>query len=203
MELFPWLAPAAIEKALALEDPEGEEDPPAPVHAGAPPEEMADDVVDARLEDAADRLRDLRDEYAAEDDDDLPELHFYVRILGGKWTVLHKDVDADAATMFARQHAKRWCHLFHWALQKGFAFSAYGQAESVHLAKAWARKGNYFCDIWYAAGAADEFEYSHEQLASYVEQDTFLDWAVTVDIELPTFERIVQVRTDLPHKGLA
>ena len=90
------------------------------------------------------RLKQIREMH--DDGDEIEEVtdrHFYWRILGGKWTAKHKSVAADCANQFARQHARQWCSLFSWPVQKGFAFNMYGQFESVQLAKAWTRKANF------------------------------------------------------------
>ena len=201
MEEFPRLAPATIEEALGERAEPAEK---ADVLAKAkPPEDEIDDAeAEARLAIAVERLHDLREEHANEDEDEdeLPDEHFYWRILGGRWTAKHKHIPADQATMYARAHAKQWCQLFQWSSQKGFMFSMYGQEEAIYLAKAWARKANYFCKLWYDAGATEDFVYSEEQLNSYTESASFLDWAVTVEVDSVTFDRVVAVRHALPQK---
>jgi len=148
-------------------------------------------------------LRELREDYAAEEDSEGEEVlheNFYWRILGGRWTAKHKNKPADAASMFGRAHARAWCDLHQWPYQKGFAFALYGEADAVHLAKAWARKSDYFSSMWFDNGASPDFEYSQEQLDSYTETDSFLDWAIALDVESPCFDRVIDVRAAFPLK---
>ena len=126
------------------------------------------------------------------------DAHFYWRVLGGRWTNKHKHVAVDAATMFARAHARQWCDLYNWSCQNGFALNMYGQDASVQLAKAWTRKA-IFCQLWFEAGASEHFQYSKDQPESYVESLPFLDWAVIVDVNSDTFDCIVAVRNHLPR----
>ena len=63
------------------------------------------------------------------------------------------------------------------------------------MAKAWSRKGNFFCSLWASSDFAEDFTFSQEVLSSYVDSEEFLDWILSIDIENPIFELIVEVRT--------
>ena len=140
LEEFPWMARATIEKALE-EDP-AEEQPDPDLAAKKP--EFTDEVAEEHVLGAFERLKEIREMH--DEGDEIEEVtyrHLYWRILRSKWTAKHKSVAADCANQFARQHARQWCSLFSWPVQKGFAFNMYGQFESVQLAKAWTRKANF------------------------------------------------------------
>ena len=91
--------------------------------------------------------------------------------------------------------------MYAWPQQKRFNFQTYGENESIRLAKAWARKGNYFMQMWHDAGA----DYASD-LGGYVDGYSdgldFLDWAVTVPVESLTFTRICEVRAAVPTQML-
>ena len=76
----------------------------------------------------------------------------------------------------------------------------YGQDNSVQLAKAWARKANWLCQVWADAGSSHDFAYSQEQIDAYTESDEFLDWALAMDVESPAFDRIMELRTSRGDK---
>lgn len=195
LEEFPWLSAKTIQEVF---DDTGEMAPLHPPPPAAAVDSVDDEALEERLLTAFDRLRDLRAEHAAEDDDEETMDHFYYRIMGGKWTEKHKSKVADACGTFARSHAQVWSRLFKWPTQKSFAFSKYGERDSINLAKEWSRRGNFFCQLWYDEDAPADFAYTDEQLQTYQESEGFLDWATSIDVNSDTMDAIIEMRKCLP-----
>ena len=149
LEEFPWLSREVIVEALT-EEPEAPpeepaEMPPLPPPAVAPQPIEGDMDVEEAVGDSMVQLAETRAAHADDEveGEEMAEVHFHFRILGGNWTAEHKNVHADAAGCFARAHARHWCGLFQAPKQTTFYFSVYSEAGAVHLAKAWRRRLTY------------------------------------------------------------
>ena len=57
--------------------------------------------------------------------------------------------------------------------------------------------------MWVDDGRAGDYKYTEEQLNSYMESAEFLDWALSVDVDVSTFDRIMEVRSVLPKQSAA
>ena len=101
-----------------------------------------DDPVDEKSDfDEAD-LAGIRDELAW---DEAEDAHFYLHILGGKWTKDNKGVAADAAGGYARKGSPTdWCKLFNWPRSASFMFNKYGRDGATELAKEYCRRSHFF-----------------------------------------------------------
>jgi hypothetical protein len=76
---------------------------------------------------------------------------FKVGILGGKWTMEHVGKVADAFRGYAcTADAKAWCDLYLFQNAMRFNISAYGEKTASALALHWARRMEYFYNVWYA-----------------------------------------------------
>ena len=64
---------------------------------------------------------------------DVPEharSDFYVRVMGGAWTLAHTGAIADGCSFYCRAgNARLWCDTFSWPKQKGFMYARYGGPE--------------------------------------------------------------------------
>jgi hypothetical protein len=78
-------------------------------------------------------------------------------------------------------------------------FSLYGEHSGLQLAHEWVRRGNCFFALWLSVGASLEYTFSQDDVKSYTEELEWLDYAAEVDIELPAFQRIMEVRSWSPH----
>jgi hypothetical protein len=76
---------------------------------------------------------------------------FKTSIMGGKWTKEHVGMVADAFRGYAATgDAKAWCVLYHLQNAMRFNISAYGEKTANALALHWARRMEYFYNVWYA-----------------------------------------------------
>ena len=105
---------------------------------------------------------------------------------------------ADAATMYSRKVAKRWCDKFQFRKQKGFSFTTHGLEGANMLAREWASRADYFYRIWVEAGCEEEFRYSEEQLSSYVPSEEYVVWASTLDVGSDAFSEVTHLNHALP-----
>ncbi len=76
---------------------------------------------------------------------------FKTSIMGGKWTKEHVGMVADAFRGYAATgDAKAWCVMYHLQNAMRFNISAYGEKTANALALHWARRMEYFYNVWYA-----------------------------------------------------
>jgi hypothetical protein len=200
---FPWLSDDDIKVALGKrsakprrEHKEGEVDSddgevdeeeiderPAPDDAGP----------DYDAESADDELEALRHDWEPEDDPDLP---FRVRILGGRFTKKMKDVAGDCCKGFARfQVAKNWCTLYGWPKEKSYMFSVYGHDASVRLSSEYVRRSNFYYNVWFN-GDVDWHIYTEADQIH--EDDDFLNWLISQDLESESLARGIELRGLFP-----
>ena len=184
----PWLSDADFAMAMGTKRPRGES---ASGHAGrgrapsesssateGPPsdrggETRADDIgPDIAIFDPSDLIA-MR---AAEDVAEHKEMDFYVRILGGAWTLAHTGEIADGCSYFARAGtAQLWCRVFAFPRQRGFHYRKYGREGPHILCNEIARRAQFFYDLWLGSDDAD-FSYTAELRASYEEGAEFQAW---------------------------
>jgi hypothetical protein len=90
-----------------------------------------EDISEKVLLEALDELDAKREEF---EDDTEEQLHFYVRVLGSRWTKAFKGVSADCVCASARAHCRFWCDLYGMQQSESYAFSEYGEHDSMMLA---------------------------------------------------------------------
>ena len=78
-------------------------------------------------------------------------------------------------------------------------YSAYGEAEANQLAREWRRKGHFVYKLWIDSGGVERFTDVDE--FKYVEDLSFLDWAVGVDASSPVWSKIMELRAAMPGVG--
>lgn len=200
LEMFPWLTADLVEEALAEADME--EAPldrdGGPVTTSETPDRVDEQGMDDLVGKAMDRLLGMRMAYAEEDGDEDLCIHFYSRIAGGRWTAANRGVIADSSIAYSRKHAAAWCVRYCWPKQKGFAFATYGERNSVELSKEWARRGEYFMQVWIDAGSPEDFTYTDAHVEEYTEPMSFLEWACGVETDSETMSRIMELRRKRP-----
>ena len=177
--------------------PSGDDDGNSDSSAGAASDhEDADEPQDDEPEFDPDDLRLLREEEAVEEH---RRMDFYVRVLGGKWTMEHKNVTADACSYFARSGMPTdWCTLFKFPKQQGFAYRKYGGRTGPHvMCNELARRAQYFYNMFRDIDRPFT-EYSEAMLASYEDGEEFVEWMLSLDIALPDFAAAQRVRRLVP-----
>ena len=102
-----------------------------------------------------------------------PDLHFWLKVLGGRWTARHIGVPADRVATFARSgDARAFCRRFDMPSMSSFSFRKFGEANAVETCRGVQRKLLYFFMIWMEADDP-EFRFSDAQLFSYLPSDQF------------------------------
>ncbi len=202
LEEFPWLtakdldvreAPPGVarEKAADKSDVEDADTDGEPPELYPPvPAEGADDVDDALA---------LLAERRAEWNVDYSELAFFVRILGGKWTKEHCKVFSNAVACFLCKYAAPSCKIYTWQQQRTFHYAKFTGEGAMKLAHAWTQKGDWFFGVWMGQDD-DYYTYSDEDLASFVPDDDFLTWSLTLDVESPAFRAVHEYMHTQPSK---
>ena len=128
------------------------------------------------------------------------ETFYRVVVLGGKWTKKKKKLAADAVMGAARHgNAARWAAQFSFPKSKRFHFPLYGIDNAKMLAREFARRGNFFCFMWHDSGLPlANFNYTQAMVDSYVESAEYLDWAIGLDVDEPSFDKMVEIRRLVP-----
>ena len=72
---------------------------------------------------------------------------------------------------------------------KSFMFNTYGEHDATKLARGWVRKCNWLFER-YLEG---------KSYTGYVEAEPWLEWALALPIESPSFDRVVELRAQAPQ----
>jgi hypothetical protein len=116
---------------------------------------------------------------AAEDVAEHKEMDFYVRILGGAWTLAHTGEVADGCSYFARGGtATLWCRLFAFPRSRAFHYSKYGREAPHILCNEITQRAQNFYSLWLDSDA--DFSYTAHLLSSYEENAEFKLWFSTL-----------------------
>jgi hypothetical protein len=158
---------------------------------------MDDDDREEHYLSVLDELAEKRGKYDAQDDPDIYG-NFYIKILGGKWTKTFIGVAADSVVCIGRSHVRPWCNLFGWPKTRTFTFKTYGELEAVGLAREYARRAHHFFTLYLSSPDVKNWMYSASDLDSYVEGEAFLDFALSIPMESPAFDRVIELRRMLP-----
>ena len=119
-------------------------------------------------------------------DVDCSDLHFYTRVLGGRWTAAHFGKVADGiAGLPCGAFAKLFCRTFKFPRHRSYRFNKYGEVNAVRLATYFCRRASYFCSIWEESDN-DDFQFTVEHEALF-ECDDFLDWVQAQPLTSPQF----------------
>ena len=109
-----------------------------------------EELIDNIWADLANRRHQLAEEL--EDGDDQ-EVHFTVRVLGGKWTHENRGRVYDAFQGFARTVAARnFCSRFELPLTKRYAVSLWGDGGAQLMARTYVEKMKTLFQPYYASG---------------------------------------------------
>ena len=155
--------------------------------AGIMAEVSADDVMDA--------LYERRAELAADAPAPLRDFVYVVR--GGTWTAEHVGLPYDSFRGEARGgEAKRFCDRFKLTKTATFAIRLYTEALAQELAIEWCTRRQFFYDLWDAGGRPADFQFSAEDIASYVERLAFSEAAAVAGPRC--LVRVNQIRAERP-----
>ena len=180
-------ASEAVSSESSASDKEDEERP-GPVD---------DAVNDEEVGDPMEELEVIRDELRWEEADP----YFYVRVMGGRWTMANRGVAANSSGGFARNEVIPWCDLYRFPKQCSHAFGRFdGREAATNLTREYCRRGNFFYKF-YADGPGDEYEYTPDIINSYVESAEWLDFVCGLDIFSRAFAAAVLIRAMAPVIG--
>lgn len=143
---YPWLTAEDFKEVVSQQDGDGA----AASSSTAPPKHLSEsDKQDLLGVGVLDALASKREQCYFEDE---AASHFYVAVLGGRWTAKYKGTVADAVEFKARAHCFVVCRLWSMPVSKRFTFSAYGEIACHALAREWCRK----CSHFYARFSLDD-----------------------------------------------
>ncbi len=127
-------------------------------------------------------------------------MDFYVRVLGGAWTLAHTGEVADGCSYFCRGGTPHdWCVRFGFPRQKGFHYKRYGGREGPHvLCNEVVRRAQYFYDLWLCS-SKPAFVYSEAQLTAYEEGGEFREWCAAVEPGSLLLRQAAAVRSLIPE----
>jgi hypothetical protein len=126
---------------------------------------------------------------------------FVVVVTGGAWTKANLGVDYDAFRAKSRggQPEKR-CRLFGLPLSSSFTFAACGEHNASVLAESWARKMQFWYDLFVASPLGPEFVYSDEVVATYLEAPAFEVFVAELPERSKMRGRVDQIRALRPFQ---
>ena len=129
----------------------------------------------------------------------VPDLHFYVRVDGGRWTKQFLGLAANAAVCLARRPVLQWCAAYSFPKQAGFFFTRYGEEAANKLAEAYQSKGDFFYSLWLERAAGSYvYQYSEAEKQSYIAGPEWLDWACRDDLGEVVFREVHTVYLLVP-----
>ena len=161
---YPWLA-GSLERDVAAARTTAS----SSGGAGEVVEEMScEALTDEQIEQAFTALRDEKEKYAGDDDEEVVD--WRVSVLGGAWTVRHRGVAFNAFRSAPRvgSVAEQWAADYNIGKSARFDMSLYGSSVANDLAKGYSHRCQYFFDIWLCSGN-ERYTYSQHDLDAYVE----------------------------------
>jgi hypothetical protein len=134
------------------------------------PEPLDDELI----EEAFAMLEAKRAELASTDDIEITD--FTTGLLGGTWTMAHsgKAFDAYQSKIRGGSDAIEWCNQYNCTKSARFDISLYGDAQASLMAREWARRLQYFFNIYTSSGDA-HYVFSDDDVKSYVPTVGFLE----------------------------
>ena len=128
------------------------------------------------------------------EDPKLRHEDFQVKVLGGKWTMEHKGVGADAIQGLARsREALQFCLKFKVPKSSRYEIATYGEEAAALFARTWVAKMQAFFNLWHSASEAIE-AFSQEQYTSWVEPSDFSRQAKALKNNPSARKRVEQLR---------
>ena len=164
---------------------------------GEPEEKLADELPpEADVGEIARHLAEHREEWRW---DDIGIRDFYVHDPGGNWLTSHKGKVGDQAIAYARGgNPVKFCNYYGYPSRRGYALRLYGARGAHELAREFCRRGQFYYNIMFNSEDED-FEFTPEQIDSYVDSREFLDFMCALDLDGPCYDAGLEIRTFKPH----
>ena len=146
---------------------------------------------------AADVLREAREDHevAAEE-----QINFYLRVLGGAWTMRERGMAYDAIGGQARAWVRPWCAEYHWQPSSRCNVATYGDVACHQLIVEWCRRSEYFYGIWFRAGAGFT-GYTRAHVDTYIEHADFTTFMNGLHAGDPAIARGARISAMAPLIG--
>ena len=120
--------------------------------------------------------------------------------MGGVWTHEFKHLVADAAIVKARSCILPFCNRFRWPKQKSYSLKKFDDKDACFLVKEWARKGNFFADLWVESGGTLQLNAADLAANPYEDGFEFVVWASDLPTDSDAFAAVVQLRACWPRR---
>lgn len=138
-----------------------------------------------------------RSSRAAEAPQALRDFVWVVR--GGAWTAANTGMLYDSFRGQARSgEPKQFCDLFGLSKTTTMSVRQHSEDMAQHMVVEWCRRHQYFFDRWVEAGSSQDFEFTDEIVAGYVEPPEFS--AAVRGASARTLQRVAQVRAERPQR---
>ena len=152
-------------------------------------------LTDMLVADVADELAAIRAKY----DIDVADLHFYTRVLGGKWTKKHRKKTADGIAGFPRgELGHLFCRKFKWPKKRSYYFSKYSEEGAMQLAQQFVLRSSYFLESWIESDFPEAaFRFTAADIERYDDIE-FVEWLIEQDVSSPCFSAGQKLRKLVP-----
>lgn len=126
---------------------------------------------------------------------------FTTKILGSKWTRIHKRVAADATVGLASRGApQQWARQYGLNIEASFAYSKYGEEEAGILALEWCKLMQHFYDLYKEKNGAN-YEYNDADLSSFEHDQTWQDFLASAGKKLAVWRRAQVISATRPARN--
>ena len=156
--------------------------------------------IEHELVDIAAELSEARAGIAASEGEDG---YFYVMVRGGKWTLEHKGVVADACAGKARGGLPvSWCKYFKYPTMASASFQKYTRDRALELSREFCRRSTYFFRLWLDSGLSYEvFRYTQAHVDAYVRHPDWAAFMTDVPAGSTSHKRAVKLDALVPKIG--
>ena len=196
-DTMPWVKQHLMRKALGIKRTGAGSEKPMPEAFATDDDEEYDEVVMHEVHADLDRLR--MEWQAAHASDEAALIHFKVEHRGGEWTFKNLGVFSDSCRGIPCTDVGR-NFLTKWNLPKQFAnaYTRYTLPISQMLSKAWCHRMSYFCCAWAAGGHQNDFVFTQDHLARYVEEADLILYRESWEENSVASQRLAYLRSIAP-----
>ena len=154
---------------------------------------MLDDAAIAEAWAALEKKRRERELQGAEEGPD-----FSTKILGGKWTRMHKGRAYDAIVGLAAKGGPHdWCRRYGLNVEASFSLQKYGEEAASTLALQWCKVMQFFYDLYQQADDPDHV-YSDAELQSFEEDLDWVNFVLAAGVDSVVWPRASLIRNLRP-----
>ena len=104
------------------------------------------------------------------------------------------------AGMARGELAGNWCKLFSMRRMVSFSLALYTMEGAQALAKEWARRMQFYFDLWFEANLTD-FDYSQDMIDMCGDSVEFLDVVLAEEDGGPLWKRALEIRECRPKRA--